>query len=340
MNLTISQPISDERSLRSLVRANRAKSTILALLIYSFDLGLYGLATYQAVTSRDFRVAILWGTVAGIGTAMLFVVGHDACHGSFTRCGLLNGWIGRVAFLPSLTPFGSWAVAHNQTHHVYTNWKPLDYVWAPLSKAEYDALPLWRRLRERLYRTPVGVGAYYGIEIWWRRLIAPPGRRSDLWMDCGLCWGYACVMTAIGLAFGAKALLAGVVWPFVCWNWLMGWAIFEHHTHPQVPWFTEEAAWRAARAQSRCTVHVILPKVMDLMLHNIMQHSAHHLDVTIPLYHLAEAQTAIETAGAGVVNYRWTPLTFFRHLRMCKLYDFEARAWLDFDGNPTDISQC
>jgi omega-6 fatty acid desaturase (delta-12 desaturase) len=110
----------------------------------------------------------------------------------------------------------------------------------------------------------------------------------------------------------------------------MGWAIFEHHTHPDVPWFDDESEWRAAGPQSRCTVHVELPAAFDVLLHFIMQHGAHHLDVTIPLYRLKEAQRAVEEAGGRVVVYRWSPLTFLRHLRICKLYDFHAKRWTDF----------
>jgi len=110
----------------------------------------------------------------------------------------------------------------------------------------------------------------------------------------------------------------------------MGWAIFEHHTHPEVPWFDIEAEWRAAGPQSRCTIHVEMPAVFDVLLHFIMQHSAHHLDVTIPLYRLKDAQRAVEEAGARVVVYRWSPLTFFRHLRICKLYDCRGKRWTGF----------
>ena len=61
--------------------------------------------------------AWLWGLLAGVATAMLFVLGHDACHGSLTPSPRLNRWIGSLAFLPSLTPFSAWELGHNQTHH-------------------------------------------------------------------------------------------------------------------------------------------------------------------------------------------------------------------------------
>src|SRR5262245_48829106 len=42
---------------------------------------------------------------ASVAIARLFVIGHDACHGSYTRYDWLNKLVGRIAFLPSLTPF-------------------------------------------------------------------------------------------------------------------------------------------------------------------------------------------------------------------------------------------
>jgi omega-6 fatty acid desaturase (delta-12 desaturase) len=139
---------------------------------------------------------------------------------------------------------------------------------------------------------------------------------------------------------GWIAAIAAGLWPFAVWNWLMGWAIFEHHTHPRVPWFRDEQEWRAAQAQTRCTVHIVLPPAMDFLLHRIMQHTAHHLDVTVPLYRLREAQNTVETATAEVIVYRWSPLSFIRHLRICRLYDYERHQWLDFNGEPSSTISC
>src|SRR5204863_9541889 len=113
------------------MRLMRAKSVPLALAIFAGDVVLYTASTCLAITGREALLAWLFVTLAGLGIAMLFVVGHDACHGSFTPSRRLNGWIGRLAFLPSLTPFAGWEIGHNQTHHVYTNLKGRDYVWAP-----------------------------------------------------------------------------------------------------------------------------------------------------------------------------------------------------------------
>jgi acyl-lipid omega-6 desaturase (Delta-12 desaturase) len=75
--------------------------------------------------------------VAALWIARLFVIGHDACHGSYTPNKTLNKWIGRIAFLPSLTPYSLWEIGHNLAHHGFTNLKGRDYVWTPYSPSEF-----------------------------------------------------------------------------------------------------------------------------------------------------------------------------------------------------------
>src|SRR5579862_5116335 len=131
--------------LRQVLRPFRAKADAFAIGLFAADCAMYALCTAVAAAPLLTLVRFLAGTCAGVLLAMLFVVGHDACHGSYTSRRWLNSAIGRIAFLPTLTPFSTWELSHNLTHHIYTNLKQLDYVWTPLSKHEYDALPPWRR---------------------------------------------------------------------------------------------------------------------------------------------------------------------------------------------------
>ena len=162
-----------QRALRAALRPLRRKSTARALAIVTADAVLYAVCVCGALrTAGDWR-GWCFGVAESIAIVMLFIVGHDACHGSFTPSRALNGILGRLAFLPSLTPYRTWETGHNHTHHIYTNLKPHDYVWTPFTKAEYDALPRWRRALEHVYRSAPGVGLYYACEIWWRYLWRP-----------------------------------------------------------------------------------------------------------------------------------------------------------------------
>src|SRR4051812_33260056 len=69
--------------LRQMLRPMRNKRMGLPVALFAADAALYSAATYMAATSRG-PAAWLWGAVAAAATVMLFIVGHDACHGSLT----------------------------------------------------------------------------------------------------------------------------------------------------------------------------------------------------------------------------------------------------------------
>ncbi|MCP6769595.1 hypothetical protein NL529_32585, partial [Klebsiella pneumoniae] len=51
---------------------------------------------------------------------------------------------------------------------------------------------------------------------------------------------------------------------------------------------------------------------------------------------LQNCQSALEQAYPGTIKIIWwSPLTFWRTLSCCKLYDYHLHQWVDFRGNPT-----
>ena len=133
-----------------------------------------------------------------------------------------------------------------------------------------------------------------------------------------------------------ELILAGVIVPFLLWNWLMGFVVFQHHTHPRVPWYGNEDDWSFYAGQVQSVVHIEMPRPVELVLHNIMEHTAHHVDPRIPLYNLEDAQKKLEHAYAGdivVVPFTWRG--YFHTLRTCRLFDYANHCWLDWNGSPT-----
>ena len=131
---------------------------------------------------------LLSGLAAGVAISRLFIIGHDACHHSLTPHRTLNKWLGRIAFLPSLTPYSLWDVGHNVVHHGYTNLKGLDFVWAPSTREESEALSAPRRLMDRIYRSGWAPGLYYMVEIRWKRSVPsrqPPHADSPAHLHAG-----------------------------------------------------------------------------------------------------------------------------------------------------------
>lgn len=342
-------PLPHRKTIRTWLLPISARSTLPALALLAIDLALFAALVAGTVLLHAWWLRLLCGLAAGFVIGRLFIVGHDACHQSLTPHRRLNKWLGRIAFLPSLTAFSLWDVGHNVVHHGFTNLKGVDFVWAPLTRAEYQALPPLRRLLERIYRSGWGPGLYYMVEIWWHKMMFP--RRSAMgntqrpvftW-DCllvsafGLLWAGALVAAA--WASGQSpwlALLFGWLLPLVFWFHMMGFVIYGHHTHVRVQWHDEKAAWQRAQPFVSTTVHLTFPLRIGALLHHIMEHTAHHVDMSIPLYKLKEAQAVLEQLLPGrIIVQRFSWKWYFDTARACKLYDFTRQCWTDFAGQPT-----
>lgn len=128
---------------------------------------------------------------------------------------------------------------------------------------------------------------------------------------------------------------AGVVLPFALWNVLIGAATFLQHTSPSIAWFVDPDQWSAAEPQLHNVVNARIPQWLDTLLHHMMEHTAHHLDESIPSYHLARAQALVERQTDGVHVQTLTLAGVRDVARRCKLYDFDAHRWLDFEGRAT-----
>src|SRR6185312_2706193 len=109
---------------------------------------LYAALLVLALAS-PMAIAVVLTVPCGMAIGMLFIIGHDACHNAYTASTRLNQWVGRLAFLPSLHSYSLWDLAHNRTHHRFNNIRGIDYVWEPMTPAEYRALG---RARRTIYR--------------------------------------------------------------------------------------------------------------------------------------------------------------------------------------------
>jgi len=289
------------------------------------------------------------GLAAGVVSSLCFVVGHDACHGSLTRQAWLNKAIGRIAFLPNLHPFASWEHSHNGLHHGWPNVRGRDVVYVPFSKEEYDRLPWWRRRAERIFRTPFGPGLFYFFTVWIPQEMFPTAqhfptgsRRHAFEWDRRVVLAFLAVWCLGLIALAQRwhtdiaiTLLCGVLANFAMFNVMMGVVSFLHHTYPDVPWYDGPAEHDFYRSQIRSTVHLKLPRIAEIFLHDILQHTAHHADPRIPLYHLAESQACLEREfGADIVAEPWSWRGYLRVFRICRLFDYNEHRWVDYDGTP------
>lgn len=317
-------------------------------LALAIDLGVFSAGLWLVLMDSALWLKLVGSVLITAGIVRLFLIGHDACHGSFFKNDLLNDIFGRIAFLPSMTAFSLWDVGHNVAHHGFNNLKGRDQVWAPLTKEEYDGLPGYRKLLERVYRGGAGWGLYYFIELWWKKLYFATKRQigatrakyhwDSLLVTIGMAgWVALVALVAYETEQSFWLLLTlGVLVPFAIWNVIMGFVVFVHHTHPNIAWFSKRTEWQRYRAYLTATVHVRFPFGLDRLMHNIMEHNAHHLNPRIPMYTLRDAQRALTDRFAGEFSaYKLNWREYVDVVRRCKLYDFANHAWLDFRGQVT-----
>ncbi len=121
--------------------------------------------------------------------------------------------------------------------------------------------------------------------------------------------------------------------PFALWNIIMGFVVYVHHTHPTIAWFQNRQDWQRARAYLTSTANVRLPLGIDRLMHNIMEHNAHHLNPRIPMIALHGAQCAVQEQFTDQFTaYRMSWGSYMDCVRSCKLYDYTNHAWLNWKG--------
>jgi acyl-lipid omega-6 desaturase (Delta-12 desaturase) len=334
------------RQLAALPTPRRAWAGAALVLV---GLLLWALLFRQTALADSVLAKLAWGALNGVLIGLLFIAGHDASHGAASDHPALNRWLARLAFLPSWHTHFTWDRDHNRTHHNWTNLAGTDPGYAPLSPAQYRALPGWRRAWLRGTHNVAGMGFAY-LAIWWRMTFSdPPEQRAEgstrlqfVGELVGLALfglGTAVVLHLIGT--GGRAGLAGVAaewlvavgWPFIVFVWMMAFVTWPQHTQPQLRWYDRREEWTAWRGHVAGTAHVRWPGPLAWAFLQIFTHTAHHLDRRVPLYALARHQALIEFVAPAAVVRTSASWALWRDLfRTCRLYDYREHAWLDWDG--------
>lgn len=310
-------------------------------------IGCIALAVYPLKGDVGILINLIASIAAGFFIGFIFVIGHDCAHDAYFPSKKLNRIIGTLCFVPALHNFALWELFHNKYHHAFTNFKGKDPVWVPRTLTEYNALPPHKRFLERLYRTPVGAGIYYIIEMWAKLFFIPisnkikRGKRK-YWRDTALMLALYTLHT-VGIFFLAHkvgtthsslgVLLLGIVIPFVMWNYLMGFTVYMHHTHPTIPWVSKQEEWDYKKIQLESSIRSMYPQPLQTLYINIMEHTAHHLMADIPLYNLKAAQRQLEAANPNritVITHGFR--SYLAATKICKLYNFDTHQWTDFKG--------
>jgi omega-6 fatty acid desaturase (delta-12 desaturase) len=330
----------------------RERSTPRGLVMVARDVAVY-LATMTALYFAHawWLVLPLW-LLAGLAVSGMFVLGHDAAHGTLVDSRRLNSFLGHALFLPSLHIYEGWVLGHNRIHHGHTVRETMDFVWHPNTPEEYAAMGRWHRLRHRLEWSFLGSGPYYMRAVWWQKMIRfgnPPAKwAASIRRDRNIMYSFTFVATVLVALLGGLGSgdVGGAAWlvfkllvvPFLLFTWTIGWTVYVHHIEPDIRWHTRQKWTKVAGQLDGTTVLRINPVIDYLFFHSIFVHMPHHVDMRIPCYHLNAAAEAIEAAFPGrVIDRRFHLRDYLAATRRCKLQDFETGEWLPYAAARTVV---
>ena len=328
-------PSLDE--LRAAIPPECFESNVPLSLLYLFGYG-------AVLASAALTYPLLAGSAAGLalyaafyGTFMwaMFVIGHDAGHGTFSRSPLLNGIVGHVAHAPLLVPFYPWALSHHH-HHLHHNHVTNDFshFWLTpearkgmnaLSEAFADSnlvLLLMTPIHFALYLFP-GLPDGSHVVPWgylWERTRASRADRAR------------CVLSTLAVAACAAAIYRlGLGWAyfapwFVYNSWLFVVTYMQHHgAGTRV--FTD-GTWGFVRGGLETVDRVMGWGLDPVTLYITSDHLVHHLFFrSIPHYHLRRAteglRKSLEAKGALALHQRVdyaSPLHYLGHFVQTMLH--------------------
>jgi omega-6 fatty acid desaturase (delta-12 desaturase) len=242
-----------------------------------------------------------------------------------------------------------WVYEHHVLHHGRTNVKQNNFL-SPLTLAEYRGMSRFRRALYRAYHSQTGLGLllYYLLERWPSVHFYPgawlPRRfRASAWGYTALVAAYiASLLSLLVLVPSARsdsvavALLCGLVLPYTVWFMVFSMTAFLQHTNPQLRWYRDVASM--ASPPESTAVHVGIPHWMNHLTHYVLEHSVHHVSAMIPHYRLKQAQAALAgMVEPHVITMPFTVGNMRDVLKRCRIYDYEAHAWLDFNGQVTAV---
>lgn len=316
---------------------------------FAIDVAIYALGIAGVLLLEPLLAKIACGLVAGSGLVNLGALSHEAAHRALVRSRLGNKVIAVAAMTMHMFNYRLWIYDHHVLHHGRTNVQHDNFL-SPITLAEYRALSPLRRALYRAYHSPTGLGVllYFLVE----RLPTihlfpgkwlPPRFHVSAWRYTALLAAYAVALLSLLVAVAAArqdsvvaAVLCGFVLPYAVWFTVFSMTVFVQHTNPKLRWYRDMKSLDAM--PEALSVHVGMPGWINHMTHYAMEHPVHHVSAMIPHYHLKQAQAALAgVAGPAIVTMPFTPANLRDILRRCRLYDYDAHTWLDFDGTVTAV---
>lgn len=286
---------------------------------------IYFLWDYSIVLS------VLLAIVNAFFLVRIFIIQHDCGHQTFVRSPLARKIIGYFCSLASSVPYFYWAKSHH-FHHMNNGMLEVRDIGDidTLTVEEYARLSKFNKIKYRIYRSPLVMfvlGPIYYIFIHNRlplvKLKEFKPFNLSLYLNnvvyaglvVGLCLllDWKKFLIVHGLTLSLFAIIA--IWFFY---------IQHQHENGYKEW---KNRWEFMYAAIKGSTYYKLPSIMNWFTGNIAIHHIHHLNPSIPNYHLKKSLNAIPWFTKFT-----TELGFWESLKLAshKLWDEEQKKMISF----------
>jgi len=285
-----------------------------------------------------------WLTLAlaplAAGFAMrMFIIFHDAGHGSFFKSKEANDFIGNFTGFLLFTPYFAWRHSH-AVHHASAG--DLDRrgtgdIWT-LTVEEYNKMPFWKRMAYRIYRNPFFifvVGPTIDFVVLQRFVsmnaaVTDRERRSVVMTNLVLLG----IVVVASLTIGLKEYIL-VQLPIIAIASSVGvWLFYVQHQYENVYWERHED-WDFATAALHGSSFYKLPRILQWFSGNIGFHHIHHLSPRIPNYELERCHYDNEYFQQVEVM---TLRSSLKSLRV-RLYDEDRHKLIGYHHVPEEVAE-
>jgi omega-6 fatty acid desaturase (delta-12 desaturase) len=285
---------------------------------------------YLSVAWSYWLTLLLAAPTAGF-LVRLFIIQHDCGHHSFFRSRRANDLVGGILGVFTLTPYYLWRRSHSRHHASSGDLSHRGHgdVWT-LTVDEYLKLAYFGRLRYRLYRNPLfmfvlGPSLLFilrqrftsGIPPAWRR-----ERNSVHMTNVGIAAILGIAWCTIGIPTFLMVHLPVVMLGATTGSWLF----FVQHQYEQAYWQPHDS-WDFNRSAFEGSSYYRLPRVLQWFTGNIGFHHIHHLVSRIPNYNLPSCYAAVPEFRQAVTLGFWDSVKCAR----LKLWDERRQRMVTFN---------
>jgi omega-6 fatty acid desaturase (delta-12 desaturase) len=219
----------------------------------------------------------------------VFIIFHDAGHGSFFRSQRANDVTGIITGIITFTPYYAWRHSH-AIHHATSgdlDRRGVGDVWT-LTVDEYVAASRWKRAAYRFYRFPLvtfGLGPLFMFVISHRfydkSTTGARERHSVVWTNLAL----LAIVVVAALTIGLDKYVL-IQLPIILIGGAAGvWLFYVQHQFEGMVWERHDQ-WNYVEAALQGSSFYKLPRVLQWFTGNIGFHHIHHLSPRIANYHL------------------------------------------------------